>query len=132
MRMTRNLLTHVIAVFALGYAASAAHAEEAPTDDRESRRAAILEEFDIDSDGQLSREERGAARTARRENRRQGVLDRFDADGDGQLTGDERTAAREGRAARRAENGGEGGGRGMHGGGGRGGRSGGQRGSGQR
>ncbi len=131
MRMTRTVLPSLFAICALGYAASAAHAEEAQIDDRESRRAAILGEFDSDGDGRLSLEERGAARTAHREDRRQGVLDRFDADGDGQLTGDERTAAREGRAARRAENGGEGGGRGMPGGG-RGGRRGGQRGFGQR
>ncbi len=125
MRITRTFLTPLLAVCALGYATSAARAEEAPIEDRESRRAAILEEFDGDGDGRLSRDERGAARSARRDHRRQGALDRFDADGDGRLTGDERTAAREGRAARRAENGRESGNRRMNG---RGGRRGGQRG----
>ena len=115
MKMIRSFLAYSCALSTLGFAAVAAHAED--TADQESRRAAILDEFDSDGDGQLSRQEREAARGARRDQRRQGVLDQFDTDGDGRLTGDERSAARDARSARREESGREDGGRrhgGMH------------------
>ena len=108
--MTRKLLAAACALWALGFA-SAAAADDTAIGDRQSHRAAVLEEFDGDGDGRLSRDEREAAHAARRDRRRQGGLDRFDTNGDGRLTGDERSAAREARAARRAENGGEGMGR---------------------
>ena len=111
MRMTR-LLAPLCAFSVLGFATLAAQADETPTEDEESRRAAILDRFDLDGDGELSRAEREAARNKRRQN----VLDEFDADGDGQLSDDERTAAREARAQRREESGREGGMRGRRGG----------------
>ncbi|MHC4667725.1 MAG: EF-hand domain-containing protein [Planctomycetota bacterium] len=52
---------------------------------REDRRAKILEEFDTDGDGQLGQEERQAAHAKSRERRRAKILEKFDANGDGQL-----------------------------------------------
>ena len=66
-------------------------------------RAKLLERFDADGDGTLSKEERLAARkahqkiTAQRQARRHKMIERFDTDGDGTLCEAERVAAREAR-----------------------------------
>lgn len=49
--------------------------------------AEVLEKFDADKDGKLSKEERQAARAAREKE--------FDKDGDGKLSDEEKTAMRE-------------------------------------
>ncbi|MDJ0847223.1 MAG: hypothetical protein QNK04_02465 [Myxococcota bacterium] len=60
---------------------------------REERRAERLEAFDVDGDGELSRDERDAAREERRQHREE-LRGTYDADGDGRLNRDERDAAR--------------------------------------
>ncbi len=80
-------------------------------------RQAMMERFDTDGDGQISPEERDAARAAMRDGpgkNRQAILERFDTDGDGQLSPEERDAAR---ATMQAEGGR--GGKGSQGGGNR-------------
>ena len=52
--------------------------------------AEILEQFDTDGDGELSKEERKAARDARRAER----IAKYDTDGDGELSKAEKEAAR--------------------------------------
>lgn len=54
---------------------------------REAMMARVMEEFDVDKDGELSEGEREAMRGA--------ILAKFDADGDGKLSKGEREAARE-------------------------------------
>ncbi len=79
-------------------------------DNHPSRRARILETFDLDGDGVLDDSEKQAlkeARTAcrergkdRRHGKRQAMLEQFDVNGDGTLDESERTAAREARKAK--------------------------------
>jgi Ca2+-binding EF-hand superfamily protein len=66
-------------------------------------RQQMIERFDADGDGQLSPEERDAARAAMQDHagpggkggfNRHAMLERFDTDGDGQLSPEERDAAR--------------------------------------
>ena len=71
-------------------------------------RAKILEKFDADGNGELSEEERAAAREAGRAR----MLENCDADGDGELSEEERQAAREARRARQQGRGRRGGRRG--------------------
>lgn len=59
---------------------------------REAHRAATLEEFDADGDGELSRRERRAAHEAKRAQRRARLMETFDADGDGALSEEELAA----------------------------------------
>ncbi|MEZ5300238.1 MAG: EF-hand domain-containing protein [Verrucomicrobiales bacterium] len=54
----------------------------------------FLAEFDVDGDGQLSEEERQAAKEARKA-RIDEIRDRIDTDGDGEISDEEREAARE-------------------------------------
>lgn len=54
------------------------------------KKKAILEKFDKDGDGKLSKEEHQAAREARRKR----MLEKFDKDGDGKLSEEERAAAK--------------------------------------
>ena len=66
--------------------------------DFETRRAEFLARNDTDGDGELSRDEKRAARQARRERIRQ----EFDANSDGSLDEAEREQARAARGERRA------------------------------
>lgn len=62
----------------------------------------ILEQFDLNDDGQIDEEERQAAREARRAaqaERRTTHIAEFDTDGDGELSDEERESAREARRA---------------------------------
>lgn len=64
----------------------------------EHARAALLERFDANKDGQLDETERAAARDAMQEQaagRRQEALAKFDKDGDGKLSDEEKAAAKE-------------------------------------
>ena len=67
--------------------------------DFEARRAEFVQRYDADGDGELSREERRAAKQARRDR----IRTEFDVDGDGELSEEERTTLREARQARREE-----------------------------
>lgn len=61
-------------------------------------RAEAISRFDADGDGQLSDDERAAARAeweARAEEFRQQLVRRYDTNGDGELSRDEREAARQ-------------------------------------
>jgi len=75
-------------------AAAAKGAGDAPNpkaaDNRAKMRARMIEEFDTDGDGKLSKEERQAAREKRQAER----IKKFDTDGDGKLSQEEITAAR--------------------------------------
>lgn len=57
-------------------------------------RAKILEELDIDGDGEVSQAEKKVAMKARREERRAKMLEKYDADGDGELSIDEKIKLR--------------------------------------
>lgn len=107
MNQTRNLArllaTSCVAGLALAASPSLAEEEEGrpargPRDPQRMQR--LLEEFDTDGDGQLSREERQAARERRMAEGGRGaerlkrIKERFDADGDGVLSDEERQAAR--------------------------------------
>ena len=62
----------------------------------------ILEQFDLNDDGQIDEEERQAAREARRAaraERRAAHIAEFDTDADGELSDEEREGAREARRA---------------------------------
>ena len=64
---------------------------------RFAKKAEMLEKYDANKDGELSREEMRAAREARRAE----MLAKFDSNKDGQLDDKERTAAHEARLAER-------------------------------
>ncbi len=66
----------------------------------EEQKAEMLAKFDADKDGQLSDEERKAARDARKAERKDKFMEKFDADKDGQLSDEERKAARDARKAK--------------------------------
>lgn len=61
--------------------------------------AEVLEKFDKDGDGKLSKEEREAMR----EERKAKMLEKFDKDGDGKLSDSERETMREAMKAKREE-----------------------------
>ena len=88
-RITR--ITGSLASFALLLGLAPAASADDDRAGRDARRAEMLEQWDADGDGRLSREERDDARAARRE----ADLEAWDADGDGRLSRDEREAARE-------------------------------------
>lgn len=90
-----DLLVAFFIVVLVG-ALTPAHAADA------ERRAAFLQKWDSDGDGQLNESER-AALQAKRNKRRGNALQRFDADGDGQLSDSERADARAQRDTKRAE-----------------------------
>jgi len=58
-------------------------------DNHRSRRARILETFDLDGDGKLGQSERAEARKAMKAR----MLERFDTNGDGTLDDDEKKSA---------------------------------------
>ena len=94
--MTRSLPAALCAFSALGLAAFAAQADDTRTADRESRRAAILEEFDMDGDGRLTGDERSAAREARDARRAENGRDGERRDPRGMNRGDSGRAGRSG------------------------------------
>ena len=61
--------------------------------------AEVLEKFDTDGDGKLSKEERKAAHEARKAER----IAKYDTDGDGELSDAEKQAARDARKAEMLE-----------------------------
>jgi len=63
---------------------------ELSDDERDAAREAFMEEFDTDGDGELSREERHAVREALHD----AFIERYDTDGDGELSQEERETAR--------------------------------------
>ena len=84
------------------YEEDKAKAKEARKAKMEARKAKMLERFDIDGDGELSKDERkamnetlSAERQERIEAKKQKLLEKFDADGNGELNGEEIQAARE-------------------------------------
>ncbi|MCK4276165.1 MAG: EF-hand domain-containing protein, partial [Phycisphaerae bacterium] len=66
------------------------------------RRTMLLERFDRDGDGKLSKEERAAAKEAW-EARQTEIIRKFDKDGDGKLSEQERAAAKKAAKTPRAE-----------------------------
>ncbi|MFC5050196.1 EF-hand domain-containing protein [Rubritalea spongiae] len=60
----------------------------------EKIREHILEKFDADGDGELSEEEREAAKAAMKE-RKEAFIAKYDTDGDGELSEDEKQAAKD-------------------------------------
>lgn len=101
MKSTLHSLSLVTGLLALG--ATSALAEDGEGKKKGPRpggpdRAALLEKFDKDGDGELNEEERKAAREAREaqmKERRAEMIAKFDTDGDGELNEEERKAARE-------------------------------------
>ncbi len=90
----RTKLPRALLALPLLVAGLAASAQE--PDERAAQRAEMLERYDSDGDGRLSRSERDAARESR-------ALERWDSDGDGSLSEAEREAAREGRRQEQQE-----------------------------
>jgi hypothetical protein len=90
--MKTKLMTLILALAACG----ATHADEEkgkrPGPPRGARPVppAVLEKFDKDGDGKLSKEEREAMMEARKAE----MLKKFDKDGDGELNEEERAEAR--------------------------------------
>jgi Ca2+-binding EF-hand superfamily protein len=80
-------LTKLMILGTLIGATSFAAAQEKPKRPERPVPAEILEKFDADKDGKLSKEEREAARAAREKE--------FDKDGDGKLSDEEKEAMRE-------------------------------------
>jgi len=64
-------------------------------DERATAKAEMLAKHDTDGDGALSKDERSAAREARKTAHRAEMLDKYDADGDGQLSKDEKATLRD-------------------------------------
>jgi hypothetical protein len=58
--------------------------------EREAAHAAIFEKYDTDGDGELSREERRAVRDAARD----AFIAKYDTDGDGEISNEERDAVK--------------------------------------
>jgi Ca2+-binding EF-hand superfamily protein len=82
--------THLMILGALLGATALAGAQDGPKKEGRPDRPVpkeILEKFDADKDGKLSKEEREAARAAREKE--------FDKDGDGKLSDEEKKAMRE-------------------------------------
>jgi Ca2+-binding EF-hand superfamily protein len=102
--------TIVSATLALAIAGTlTAVAQDGPPKPERERRGPppeLIKKFDKDGDGQLSEEERKAAREAmeaRRGEFQKKMLEQFDKDGDGKLSEEERKAAREAGEAKRKE-----------------------------
>ena len=75
----------------------------APAEETDDARDALRSSVDSDGDGQISRDERHAAREARREERRERRLERYDGDGDGSLSDDDLMGRAEGLALNMSE-----------------------------
>lgn len=96
----KTLLTWAALAGAAMLTTTAADAAEGPRPKgprNEQARAALLEKFDANKDGQLDETERAAAREAMKEQaaeRRQEAIAKFDKDGDGTLNDEEKAAAR--------------------------------------
>jgi hypothetical protein len=89
--MTRKIAAAVVgAAVAAAGAAYAVAGDEGHQHGGRGDRAAMLERFDTNKDGQLDDQEREAARAARKAE----MLQRFDKDKDGQLSESERDAMR--------------------------------------
>jgi len=114
-------LTACTAILVAGLAMQSLEAQ--PQEDWEARKARLLQKYDLDGDGQLSREElararqdlgrgrRGRAGPDSRRGQGQGpdrdrLRQRFDADGDGQLSPQERQQLRQFVRQRQARRGG--------------------------
>ena len=103
MKMTKLIITGVSVTLALGM--TTAQAKEGGKGGKKGgkkpnpeKRAAILERFDADGDGELSDSEKATAKEtmkSEREEIRAAVLEKFDADGDGELSKTEREGVRE-------------------------------------
>lgn len=72
-------------------------------------KARLIEKYDEDGDGKLSNEERKTARKAAREAFKQKMLDKYDTDGDGKLDDDEKEAMKAAMKKRRKGRKGKGG-----------------------
>ncbi len=86
----RLLITTAFLLSATSLLGGTAQAEE---QDKQDRRAKMLEQFDTNGDGKLDETERKAAREAMKAK----VLEEFDADGDGELNEEEKAKAKEAR-----------------------------------